>query len=94
MTNSVHRPAAPAAAVALLGFGLAVAAVAVVGGFAAATSAQQYTKFAQPAWAPPTWLFGPVWTVLYVLIAVAGWLVWRRAGLSSPAQVAYGIQLS
>jgi tryptophan-rich sensory protein len=93
MTNSARRPAAPAAVVALLGFGLAVAVVAVVGGLAAATSAQQYGGLVQPAWAPPAWLFGPVWTVLYVLIAVSGWLVWRRAGLTGPAHVVYGIQL-
>ena len=36
----------------------------------------------KPAWAPPGWLFGPVWTVLYVLMGVAAWLVWRRAGWS------------
>jgi tryptophan-rich sensory protein len=93
MTNSLHRPAAPAAAVALLCFGLAVAVVSLVGGLAAATSAQQYASLAQPAWAPPSWLFGPVWTALYVLIAVSGWLVWRRAGLTSPAHVVYGAQL-
>ena len=33
-----------------------------------------------PGWAPPTWLFGPVWTVLYVAIAVAAWRVWETAG--------------
>lgn len=39
-----------------------------------------YAGLAKPAWTPPNWLFGPVWTVLYVAIAVAGWLVWRRSG--------------
>jgi benzodiazapine receptor len=33
-----------------------------------------------PGWAPPAWLFGPVWTVLYVAIAVAAWRVWEAAG--------------
>lgn len=33
-----------------------------------------------PAWAPPSWLFGPVWTVLYAAIAVAAWRVWEAAG--------------
>lgn len=64
----------------LLGFALAVAAAAVIGGLAASSAGDVYGQLARPAWAPPSWLFGPVWTTLYVLIAVAGWLVWRRAG--------------
>jgi tryptophan-rich sensory protein len=39
-----------------------------------------YERIAKPAWTPPNWLFGPVWTVLYVLMGVAAWLVWRRGG--------------
>lgn len=38
-----------------------------------------YAALAKPVFNPPNWLFGPVWTVLYGLIAVAGWRVWRRA---------------
>lgn len=37
-----------------------------------------YAGLAKPAFNPPGWLFGPVWTVLYVLIAVAGWRIWQR----------------
>jgi benzodiazapine receptor len=37
-----------------------------------------YDALAQPPGTPPNWLFGPVWTVLYVLLGVAAWLVWRR----------------
>ena len=51
-----------------------------------------YQSLTKPDWTPPNWLFGPVWTVLYVLIAVAGWLVWRASGLSS-ALVVWGIGL-
>ena len=40
-----------------------------------------YVALRKPAWTPPDRVFGPVWTVLYVLIAVAGWLVWRAQGL-------------
>jgi len=37
-----------------------------------------YRTIQKPAWTPPDGLFGPVWTVLYVTIAIAGWLVWRH----------------
>lgn len=39
-----------------------------------------YTALAKPSWTPPNWIFGPVWTVLYVDMAVAAWLVWRQKG--------------
>lgn len=38
-----------------------------------------YEGLRKPGWTPPNWLFGPVWTTLYVMIAIAGWLVWRSA---------------
>jgi tryptophan-rich sensory protein len=37
-----------------------------------------YADLVKPSFNPPAWLFGPVWTVLYVLIAVAGWRIWPR----------------
>lgn len=40
-----------------------------------------YQTLARPAWTPPDWVFGPVWTLLYFLMAIAGWLVWRRSGI-------------
>ena len=42
-----------------------------------------YRTLAKPAWNPPGWIFGPVWSALYTLMAVAAWLVWRAAGLSA-----------
>ena len=42
-----------------------------------------YLSLAAPPGTPPRFVFGPVWTVLYVLIGVAGWLVWRRIGAAS-----------
>jgi benzodiazapine receptor len=44
-----------------------------------------YAALSKPAWNPPNWLFGPVWGVLYLLIAVSAWLVWRKAGLARAA---------
>ena len=37
-----------------------------------------YEALAKPSFNPPNWLFGPVWTVLYVLIAIAGWRIWQH----------------
>jgi translocator protein len=39
-----------------------------------------YAGLTKPAWNPPGWVFGPVWTTLYVLMATAAWLVWLRGG--------------
>jgi tryptophan-rich sensory protein len=39
-----------------------------------------YAGLEKPPWNPPNWLFGPVWTMLYLLMAVSGWLVWKTAG--------------
>lgn len=62
---------------ALVGFFAAVAAVAAVGALSASRAASTYAALHGPVWAPPAWLFGPVWSALYACIAVAGWLAWR-----------------
>jgi translocator protein len=41
-----------------------------------------YERLKKPSWRPPNRLFAPVWTILYVMIAVAGWLIWREAGFA------------
>ncbi len=51
-----------------------------------------YAQMRKPSWTPPNWAFGPVWTVLYIMIAIAGWLVWREAG-PGPAIFLWGAQL-
>jgi translocator protein len=51
-----------------------------IGSVASAAAPEFYASLQRPAWAPPAWLFGPVWTVLYAMMAVAAWLVWRSAG--------------
>src|SRR6476646_4352767 len=47
---------------------------------AVAGSQATYRALELPPYAPPSWLFGPVWTVLYLMIGVAGWLLWRAGG--------------
>ena len=64
----------------VLPFLVAVTAVAGLGGLAAAGSRATYRALELPPYAPPSWLFGPVWSVLYLMIAVAGWLLWRAGG--------------
>ncbi len=54
--------------------------VSAIGAAASVEAKSFYGQLAQPAWAPPSWVFGPVWTVLYLLMAVAAWLVWRSGG--------------
>ena len=51
----------------------------------------RYLALERPAWAPPSWLFGPVWTVLYACIGVAGWRIWRGAGTARTASAALGL---
>lgn len=58
---------------------LAVAfATGAIGSIASITASSFYATLDRPSWAPPAGVFGPVWTVLYVTIGVAMWLVWRE----------------
>ena len=52
-----------------------------------------YARLAHPSFAPPNWIFAPVWTALYVLMAVAAWRVWRVTGTRSVEMGAYAVQL-
>lgn len=53
-----------------------------------------YAGLIHPAIAPPNWVFAPVWTTLYVVMAVAAWRVWKIRGLKSLEMGAYAIQLA
>jgi tryptophan-rich sensory protein len=79
----------------MLAFFLVVTFVAAaIGGLAASGSVRSwYPALVKPAWSPPSWVFGPVWTVLYAMMAVAAWLVWRQAGWGG-ALALFGVQLA
>src|SRR5690606_10533002 len=51
-----------------------------------------YAALAKPAFTPPDWLFAPVWSVVYVLIAIAGWRIWRLSETRG-AMTAWWVQL-
>ena len=53
-------------------------AAAAVGGLGSSDSPAIFGQHDRPSWAPPAWVFGPVWAVLYTMQGVAAWLVWRE----------------
>jgi tryptophan-rich sensory protein len=63
----------------------------VVGARASVEAGVFYGQLVQPSWAPPPWLFGPVWTMLYALMAIAAWLVWRSNETSSRRRLALAL---
>lgn len=60
-------------------------AASAVGAFASANAGAFYAELNRPPWAPPGWLFGPVWSVLFLCMAVAAWMVWRAPAASAGA---------
>ena len=72
-------------------------ALEIVGSFWTKESVSTwYPMLTKPAWTPPDWVFGPVWSCLYLMIAIAGWLLYRapHAHKRTIALILYGIQLS
>ena len=50
--------------------------------FTTAKIPEWYATLEKPSWTPPSWLFGPVWTLLYAMMAISAWMVWRRYGFA------------
>ena len=69
---------------------------AAIAARASIEAATFYDQLVQPGWAPPPWVFGPVWTVLYAMMAIAAWLVWRSGGLRAQriALALFAVQLA
>lgn len=84
-------------AAGLAGFVAACVAIGAASGLATARSVTTwYRTLERPSWTPPDALFAPVWSTLYVLMGVAGWLVWRApaGGPRTAALTAWGVQLA
>ncbi|MDX1618982.1 MAG: TspO/MBR family protein [Balneolaceae bacterium] len=66
--------------IGLLGWMFITYLAAAVAAIASADAGTLYAELSLPVWAPPSWLFGPVWVVLYTMMGIAAWMVWRMVG--------------
>jgi uncharacterized protein YbjT (DUF2867 family)/tryptophan-rich sensory protein len=74
---------------------ICLAAAGAGGAVTSVSVGDWYQTLTKPSWTPPDWLFGPVWTAMYFLMAVSAWLVWRRGGwrTSRVSLGLFGLQL-
>lgn len=87
-----------ASAVSLLFWVIVTYCFAFIGAIAASQAGSFYAQLSRPGWAPPAWLFGPVWGVLYFFMALAVWRIWQiksvRIGTSANTAITlYLVQL-
>ena len=68
--------------VGFIGWVVLCFAASAAGAIASIQTREFYDKLVQPEWAPPGWLFGPVWSVLFALMAISAWLIWRDGGFA------------
>ncbi len=96
MSLTAHADHRPLRLPALGGWLLLTFAFAAIGAYASAQAGEFYMQLDRPAWAPPAWLFGPAWSALYLLMAIAAWRVQRAATPDSarPALTLYVVQLA
>lgn len=82
MTPTSHPRALSRAkqALGLLGWVALCYGTAAIGGLASINAPAFYAQLAQPSWSPPPTVFGPAWSILFTLMAISSWLVWRRHG--------------
>ena len=82
--------------IGLAGWILVSFVAAAIGGAASIRAGSFYAQLVRPDWAPPSSVFGPVWTTLYALMGIAAWLVWRMGGFraASGALTLFLVQLA
>lgn len=66
-------------------------ATSALGALATVDARSFYAELVRPSWAPPGWVFGPVWTALFLAMAVSAWLVWRDPQASKARSFALGL---
>lgn len=97
MTDPSNKPRASKGVLSALAFVVVALAVGAVGGFATASSVTTwYVGLHKPAFNPPNAVFGPVWTLLYILMALAAWRIWRiepAGARKTQALTLYAVQL-
>lgn len=96
MPTHANAPHRPLQLPALAGWLVLTFIFAAIGAFASSSAAEFYQQLDQPAWAPPPWLFGPAWSALYLLMAIAAWRVQRAsaAGSARAELTLYTVQLA
>ena len=92
-TDTSARRSPARSALALIGWLFLSFSAAALGGLF--MPGEWYAGLQKPSWNPPNWIFGPVWTALYAMMAVAAWLVWKRGGFARqrPALSLFLLQL-
>ncbi|MHC4983713.1 MAG: TspO/MBR family protein [Planctomycetota bacterium] len=96
-SSEQRKAAGPASYLALLACAAAVFAAGGIGSaFMRASNRAWFDGLSKPTWQPPDWLFGPVWTILYVSMAISAWLFWLSAPRRAKAipLTVFGIQLA
>jgi translocator protein len=92
----ITEPAPRGQWLALFGCLLAVAVTGGLGAIASIQAQDFYAQLTKPQWAPPPGVFSPVWTTLYVMMAFAAWIAWRRRSAGRASSIAlqlFGVQL-
>lgn len=78
----LHYPTAIQSTLMLAACAFACFLAAFIGKMVSPDAEIVYESYTLPSFAPPAWVFGPVWIVMYLLVALAGWLIWHRDGYS------------